>query len=214
MRTATLLLVAALLLVACQNPSTGPTPADVPDVPEAAPASDDVTNVRFETTAGDFVVAVHAAWAPLGAKRFLTLVEEGYYDGAGFYRVAPGFVVQFGIAADPAVTAKWADKRLKDDPVKQTNRRGTITFATAGPNTRTTDVFINYHQNGNLDRQGFAPFGEVVSGMERVYRISSAHGQQPDQRELRRLGNAYLVKNFPKLDYIKKARILPPEAKK
>ncbi|MEN8152233.1 MAG: peptidylprolyl isomerase [Planctomycetota bacterium] len=202
-----ILLLAVLALAACQSKPPRESTVDNPDY-RPAKAPTEVTEVRFETTAGNFVVAVHPDWAPLGAQRFLELVKEGYYDGAGFYRVLSGFVVQFGIAAEPSKTARWKDQKIKDDPVRQSNSQGRITFAkTSSPNSRTTDVFINLGNNGNLDAQGFAPFGEVVSGMDRVFRISSAHGQTPDQAELRRLGNAYLQR-FPKIDYIRNATIV------
>src|SRR6266480_4626369 len=125
-----------------------------------------VYRVRFETSKGDVVIQVRRDWAPLGADRFYTLVRSGFYDGARFFRVLPGFVVQFGIAGDPAINAKWHNANLVDDPVTQSNRRGTITYGTAGPNTRTTQVFINLADNARLDSKGFAPFGEVTEGME------------------------------------------------
>ncbi len=163
--------------------------------------------VRFETTRGTFVVAVTRAWAPLGADRFYNLVEAGFYDEAGFFRVVPGFVVQFGLNADPRANAVWRDARIPDDPVKQTNSRGRLTFATAGPGTRTTQLFISTGSNGNLDGMGFAPFGEVVSGMSVVEAITAEYGQTPDQGRITTEGNAYLKAKFPKLDFIKKASI-------
>ena len=174
----------------------------------------DFYKVKFETSKGDFVVAVTRDWSPVGADRFYTLVKSGFYDGARFFRVLPGFVVQFGIAADPAVTAKWRDANLTDDPVKQSNKRGTITFATGGPNTRTTQVFINLADNGRLlDPKGFSPFGAVSQGMEVVDQFYSGYGEGapdgngPVQKTAESDGNAYLTRDFPKLDYIKKATI-------
>lgn len=164
--------------------------------------------VKFETSKGDFVVQVQPDWAPLGAAQFRSLVEAGFYDGAKFFRVVPGFVVQFGLAADPAVTAKLGTKPIPDDPVKQSNRRGRVTFATAGPNTRTTQLFINLGDNSFLDRQGFAPFGEVVEGMEVVDSIYAGYGEQPNQGQIRMNGNRYLEASFPLLDGIVKASVV------
>ena len=163
--------------------------------------------VKFETSKGDFVVQVNPEWAPLGAAQFRSLVEAGFYDGAKFFRVVPNFVVQFGLAADPEMTAKLGSKPIADDPVKESNRRGRLTFATAGPNTRTTQLFINLGDNTFLDRQGFAPFGEVVEGMEVVDSIHAGYGEQPHQGQIRTQGNRYLEANFPLLDGIIKASI-------
>jgi peptidyl-prolyl cis-trans isomerase A (cyclophilin A) len=165
--------------------------------------------VRFDTSKGPFVVEVHREWAPLGADHFYHLVKSGYYDGARFFRVVPNFVVQFGLAADPAVTAKW-NHPIKDDPVKQSNHAGYLVYATAGPNTRTTQLFINLHDNAPLDSQGFAPFGMVLDeGMKVVEQIYSGYGERPDQGAITARGNAYLTSKFPKMDYIKKATIEP-----
>ena len=163
--------------------------------------------VRMETSEGPIVIEVHPDWAPIGAERFRQLVEDNYYDGARFFRVVPNFVIQFGLAGDPKLTAKW-DKQIDDDPVKQTNRVGSVTFATAGPNTRTAQVFINLRSNQMLDSQGFAPFGMVVEGMNVVEQLYSGYGEQPDQELITNRGNAYLQRNFPNLDYIKKAEIV------
>jgi len=208
------ILFLVLGMVACKSKPPRETTIDNPEL-KPAPMVKTITEVRFETTAGDFVVAVYPDWAPIGAQRFLALVKEGFFDGAAFFRVVPGFVVQFGLAADPSMTARWEDTEIRDDPVTRPNRRGTITFATSGPNTRTTQVFINFSNNGMLDQQGFAPFGAVVSGMENVDRISSGHGQAPDQTKIKRRGNAYLQGSFPRLDYIRNAAIIrrPPEPK-
>jgi peptidyl-prolyl cis-trans isomerase A (cyclophilin A) len=169
-----------------------------------APAS---YQVRFETTRGSFVVAVTRAWAPLGADRFYNLVQAGFFDDAGFFRVVPGFVVQFGLSADARANAAWDTARLADDPVKQANRRGRITFATAGPNTRTTQLFVNTGDNLRLDQMGFAPFGEVVSGMSVVDAIYAGYGETPDQGRITAEGNAYLKQQFPRLDFIRKATV-------
>lgn len=164
--------------------------------------------VKFETSAGDFVVEVQRAWAPLGADRFHDAVSKKFYDGCRFFRIVPKFVVQWGINGDPKTQAKWRESTIKDDPVKESNTRGTITFATGGPNTRTTQLFINLVDNGRLDRLGFAPFGKVVKGMKVVDGLYSGYGESPSQSRIQKNGNAYLKANFPKLDYIKKATIL------
>jgi peptidyl-prolyl cis-trans isomerase A (cyclophilin A) len=167
-------------------------------------------NVAFDTTAGSYVVQVTRAWAPKGADRFYNLVKHGYYDDGRFFRVLPNFMVQFGINGDPKIQAVWREARIPDDPVTQSNKRGFITFATAGPNTRTTQVFINYADNSRLDADGFAPFGQVVSAMEVVDKINAEYRQQPDQGLIQTQGNAYLTKEFPRLDFIKSATIGKP----
>jgi len=169
---------------------------------------------RFDTSKGVFVVEVHRDWAPNGADRFYNLVKNGFYDNVRFFRVISGFMVQFGINGDPRVSAVWRAAEIRDDPVKQRNTRGNITFATRGPNTRTTQVFINFGDNGGLDSQGFAPFGKIVSGMNVVdalyngYGEGAPNGEGPDQGRLQAYGNAYLQKSFPKLDYVKTATIV------
>jgi peptidyl-prolyl cis-trans isomerase A (cyclophilin A) len=174
----------------------------------------DVYEVKFVTTKGDFVIQVTRAWAPLGADRFYNLVKYRYYDGVSFFRVVPGFVVQFGLTGSPAVNKAWTDAKIKDDPVTQSNLPGTITFAMAGPNTRTTQVFINFRNNASLDSQGFAPFGKVTDGMDVVNQLYSGYADSPTshQGEITNQGNAYLEKNFPKLDSIKIATIISPAA--
>ncbi len=169
-----------------------------------------VFKAKFTTTAGDFVVEVHREWAPLGADRFYNLVRYGYFTNAAFFRVVPGFVVQFGLSADPAVNKVWKTATIQDDPVTQSNKRGNLVFATAGPNTRTTQLFINYADNARLDGMGFAPFGSVVEGMDVVDKIYSAYGQSPRQDFITEQGDAYLKDNFPDMDKIKLARIVPP----
>ena len=173
----------------------------------------DTFSVDFTTTKGNFTVQVTRAWAPLGADRFYNLVKHGFFSEAAFFRVVPNFIIQFGLSADPAVNRVWSSAKIKDDPVTQSNNPGYITFATAGPNTRTTQVFINYGDNPSLDGQGFAPFGKVISGLDVVQHLYSnygegaARGEGPDQSRVQTEGNAYLQKNFPQLDYIKKATI-------
>jgi len=164
---------------------------------------------KFSTTAGDFVVEVHRDWAPLGADRFYNLVRNGYFTNAAFFRVVSGFVVQFGLSADPAVNKVWHEARIQDDPVVQSNKRGTLVFATAGPNTRTTQLFINYADNTRLDGMGFAPFGTVVEGMDVVNKIYPGYRESPRQDLIADQGDAYLKANFPDMDKIKAARILP-----
>ncbi|HWQ52414.1 MAG TPA: peptidylprolyl isomerase [Bryobacteraceae bacterium] len=191
-----------------QQPAPAPPPAPEEKKADVPPKTDAKTfRVRFDTSRGPILVEVHRDWAPIGARRFEELVKAGYYNGARFFRVVPNFVVQFGLAADPAVTRKW-DKTIPDDPVLQTNRVGSLVFATAGPNTRTTQLFINLKSNQSLDDQGFAPFAMVVEGMDVVQNIYPGYGENPDQGQITARGNAYLTTAFPKLDYIKKATIL------
>lgn len=171
--------------------------------------------VRFETTKGGFTVEVTRALAPNGADRFYNLVRAGYFKDLAFFRVIPGFMCQFGIHGDPKAAAAWRTAQIPDDPVRASNTRGAITFATAGPNTRTTQLFINFGDNANLDGMGFSPFGKVISGMDVVDKINGEYGEGaprgrgPDQQRVQREGNAYLKKDFPKLDYIQSASILP-----
>jgi peptidyl-prolyl cis-trans isomerase A (cyclophilin A) len=175
---------------------------------EKAPAT---FRVNFDTSKGGFVVEVTRDWAPLGADRFYTMVKSNFFDGSRFFRVLPGFMAQFGLAADPANNKKWP--ALDDDKVTQSNQPGYITFATGGPNTRTTQMFINYGDNARLDKDGFSPFGKVVSGMDVVTKLYGEYGEGapqgggPDQGQIQAQGNAYLESNFPKLDYIKTARL-------
>jgi peptidyl-prolyl cis-trans isomerase A (cyclophilin A) len=174
-----------------------------------------IYKVRFDTSKGPFVLEIHRDWAPNGADRFYNLVKNGFYDNDRFFRVISGFMVQFGVNGDPSISAVWQGANIPDDPVRQSNRPGFITFATAGPNTRTTQVFINYADNQPLDSQGFAPFGRVISGMNVVnalyagYGEGAPQGQGPEQDRIQKEGNAYLMRNFPKLDYVKKATITP-----
>ncbi len=172
-----------------------------------------VYRARFDTSKGAFVIEVHRDWAPNGADRFYNLVKNGFYNSDRFFRVIPGFMAQFGISGDPRISAAWREADIPDDPVTQSNRRGFITFATAGPNTRTTQVFINYADNQTLDGMGFAPFGRVVSGMNVVdalyggYGEGAPQGRGPAQGLIQRQGNSYLMRDFPKLDFIKSAAI-------
>jgi len=169
---------------------------------------------KFTTTKGDFVVEVTRAWSPLGADRFDNLVKYHFFDGAAFFRVLPGFVAQFGLSAKPEISRVWANATIKDDPVTQSNLEGYLTFATAGPNTRTTQVFINLANNQGLDRMGFSPFGKVIEGMDVVEKFYTGYGEGapggngPEQGRIRNEGKAYLDKNFPLLDSIKTAVVV------
>ncbi len=184
-----------------------PAPGKVPAPPAAPETKDKTFKVRFVTGKGPVIIEVHPSWAPLGAEQFRKLVQAKYFDGVRFFRVVPRFVVQFGLAASPAVTRKW-DHEIADDPVTQTNRAGSLSFATKGPGTRTTQIFINLASNQSLDSQGFAPFAQVIEGMELVERFYSGYGERPDQEAITKQGNAYIENNFPNLDYIKTATIL------
>jgi peptidyl-prolyl cis-trans isomerase A (cyclophilin A) len=205
----TTLALCALVLFGCSE-----QPESTPSAPGADERAPDSYKVRFDTSKGQVLVAVNRAWAPLGVDRFYTLVKNRFFDGARFFRVVPGFVVQFGIAGDPALNARWHHASLQDDPVKQSNRRATVSYAAeATPNTRATQIFINLADNARLDRKGFAPFGEVTEGMEVVDQFYSAYGQEPPlgggpmQSRAEAEGNAYFERGFPKLDYVKKATI-------
>ena len=175
--------------------------------------SPETYDVQFTTSKGDFVVRVTRSWAPIGSDRFYNLVTHGYFADAAFFRVVPNFIIQFGLSADPAVNSAWRNARIKDDPVTQSNKPGTITFATAGPNTRTTQLFINFGNNTFLDGQGFSPFGQVTSGMEVVRKLHSGYGEKPDQGAITSQGKVYLDKNFPNLDTIKSATVNPDAPK-
>jgi peptidyl-prolyl cis-trans isomerase A (cyclophilin A) len=178
---------------------------------ETAPATYTAT---FDTSAGPFVITVHRDWAPHGADRFYNLVKNGFFNDLRFFRAIPNFMVQFGIHGEPSVAALWRNARLPVDKVVQSNKRGFVTYAMGGsPDTRTTQVFINFRDNANLDAMGFAPFGEVTTGMDVVDKIYTGYGEGaprgsgPDQGRIQAEGNAYLIKSFPKLDYIKTATV-------
>lgn len=181
-----------------------------PDSPAANLRAPDTYRVRFRTTEGDFVIEVQRDWAPRGADRFYSLVRAGFYDDTRFFRVVEGFVVQFGLSGSPEVNAAWSRAEMQDDPVREMNTRGRVTFATGGPDTRTTQVFINLGDNLRLDGMGFAPFGEVVEGMEVVQALYSGYGDAagPDQGRVADAGNAYLDAEFPELDRILQARVV------
>jgi len=189
--------------------------ADFSDPSKLTAKSPESFKVKFETTKGSFTVEVTRSLAPNGADRFYNLVRSGYFKDLAFFRVITGFMCQFGIHGDPKVSAAWRSAKIPDDPVKASNTRGAITFATAGPNTRTTQLFINFGDNANLDKMGFSPFGKVAEGMEVVDKINSEYGEGapagrgPSQGRVQGEGNAYLKKDFPNLDYIKSASIVP-----
>jgi peptidyl-prolyl cis-trans isomerase A (cyclophilin A) len=171
--------------------------------------------VKFESSKGDFTVSVTREWAPLGADRFYNLAKHHFFDNESFFRVLTGFIAQFGISAYPALNPVWEKATIKDDPVTQSNKKYFLTFATAGPNTRTTQLFINLADNPRLDGMGFAPFGQVTEGMNVVDTLYAGYGEGapggsgPDQDEIQKQGKPYLDKNFPKLDYIKTTTLTP-----
>jgi len=178
---------------------------------ETAP---DKFQVKFDTTKGEFIVEVTRSWSPIGVDHFYSMVKNGYYDNCRFFRVVKDFMVQFGINGDPKLNTIWGSANIKDDPVQQSNTRGYISYAkTAAPNSRSTQLFINFRDNSFLDRQGFSPFGKVINGMNVVDSIYDGYGERPDQGQMRMQGNVYLEKTFPDLDYIKTATIVPAEAK-
>jgi peptidyl-prolyl cis-trans isomerase A (cyclophilin A) len=190
-------------------------PADLTQPAKLTEKAPDTFKVRFDTTKGAVTIEVTRAQAPNGADRFYNLVKAGYFKDIAFFRVIPGFMCQFGINGDPEISKAWREANITDDPVKASNTRGAITFATAGPNTRTTQLFINFGNNANLDGMGFAPFGKVTEGMDVVDKINGEYGEGaprgrgPAQDRVQNEGNAYLKKDFPNLDYIKSATILP-----
>lgn len=205
--------IALLLLIAAGG--CGRTPVLLRQAaPE--PRAPEVFRVRFETSRGPFVVEAQRSWSPAGADRFHYLVRNGFYDENRFFRVINRFMVQFGISGDPKVSAVWGERFIRDEQVLHGNERGTVTFATSGPDERSTQLFINYADNRSLDRQGFAPIGRVVEGMEVVDSLFAGYGEGPpmgrgpDQRRIAEEGNEYLKREFPRLDYITTARIVTP----
>ena len=209
---------AILVLLSLAPPVRADTTADNKAItPSAATATAPATyKVKMATTKGDFVIEVHRDWSPLGADRFYNLVKLGYFTDVAFFRVVKGFMVQFGIHGDPALNRVWRRATINDDPAaKHSNTRGMVTFATAGPNMRTTQLFINYANNSRLDAMGFTPFGKVVEGMKVVDAIDGTYGEGapagngPEQEQIQRQGNVYLKAQFPKLDYIKRATLVP-----
>jgi peptidyl-prolyl cis-trans isomerase A (cyclophilin A) len=202
-----LLFTAALFcgfLAAPARAATDPALLHPASLAATAPAS---FNATFKTTVGTFVVHVTRKWAPNGADRFYNLVKHGFYNGAAFFRVVPGFVVQFGLSPDPMLNPIWGTATIPDDPVMQNNGPGYVTFADAGPNSRTTQLFVDLGNNSRLDAMGFAPFGKVVSGMNVVQKIYSGYGEEPNQGQITSRGDAYLRQNFPQIDRIITAKI-------
>ena len=211
LRRSLAILVPALLLSMFATPAFSQASlANPTTLREQAPAT---YKARFDTSKGVFVLDVQRDWAPNGADRFYNLVKNGFYDNVRFFRVISGFMVQFGINGDPKLSAQWREARIQDDPVKQSNKRGYITYAMAGPNTRTSQVFINFADNAGLDSQGFSPFGRVASGMNVIDALNAEYGEGaprgrgPDQGRLQMEGNAYLQKSYPRMDFVKKATI-------
>ena len=175
----------------------------------------DVFKVRFETTRGSFLIEVHRDWAPRGVDRFYNLVRTGFFDDSRFFRVRPGFIAQFGIPGDPKIAATWREQRIPDDPVRQSNTRGTIAYAMTGPDTRTTQLYINISENSRLDPDGFAPLGRVIEGMEIVDQLYSGYGEDAGggmragkQGKIFEGGNTYLDREFPKLDKLVRASVV------
>jgi peptidyl-prolyl cis-trans isomerase A (cyclophilin A) len=211
---AVLLLCAFILGLASQQAGTPPNYEKLLNPAELNEQAPDEFQAKFTTSKGTIVIHVRRNWAPNGADRFYNLVKSGYYDNCRIFRMIPGFMFQFGINGDPKVNAVWSKATIQDDPVKQSNRKGYVSFAKGGPNTRTTQVFINFaDQNVILDGDGFAPFGTLVKGTDIVnefyfdYLDGPPNGNGPDQGRIVNEGNAYLAKSFPKLDYIKSAVI-------
>jgi peptidyl-prolyl cis-trans isomerase A (cyclophilin A) len=217
--TAIALTIAALLFMIAPGTATAQTDAAARAkllnpalLNETAPEK---FKAKFETSNGEFTIEVTRAWAPIGADRFYNLVKNGYFDNCRFFRVIEGFMAQIGMSGDPKITQAWRTVPIKDDPVKQSNIRGFVTFAkTSAPNTRTTQFFINYDdRNAQLDKDGFAPFGRVIKGMETVDALYNKYADTPNQGMIQVNGNAYLQKEFPKLDFVKTATIVGAVAK-
>jgi peptidyl-prolyl cis-trans isomerase A (cyclophilin A) len=210
-------LFAAVAMVQAEDTKPAAAAPDFTDPAKLTAKAPETFKVQFDTTKGKFIIEVTRSLSPNGADRFYNLVRSGYFKDVAFFRVVPGFMCQFGIHGDPAVSAKWRAANIADDPVKGSNTRGTITFATGGPNTRTTQLFINFGNNVNLDGMGFSPFGKVTAGMDVVDKINGEYGEGapggggPNQGRVQMEGNAYLKKDFPNLDYIKSATILSVE---
>jgi len=209
-RATVLLLVCTVSVLSCNRrepPPREPERETATPPPPATPQGPDSFLVALTTSRGPLTLVVHRAWAPQGADRFYALVKGGFYDGARFFRVVRGFVVQFGLPADPRVGRTWSSQALPDDPVRQPNRRGTLAFASAGPNTRTTQVFINLADNLRLDGLGFAPFARVTTRLGIVDSLDAQYGERPSQDSIRLQGEAYLARAYPHLDRIRTAAI-------
>jgi len=231
MRRLLIFLPLLALAGACSGEKTGGKPVNtgssggrvallLPGSDKSSLTAPAVFKARFETTKGPFVMEVHRDWAPIGADRFYYLVKNGFFDDTRFFRAIEGFMVQFGLSGDPKLSGVWREQYMYDDSVKQSNKRGFVTYAKGGPNTRTTQIFINFADNGrSLDGQGFAPFAQVVEGMEVVdqlykgYGDAAPRGKGPDQSRIRNEGNKYLDADFPQLDKVTKATVVeePPK---
>jgi len=209
----TVVCAVAALCGCSSSPTKSPETSAAAVEPKKAVTAPAQFNVKCDTSKGAFTIEIHRDWAPRGVDHFYELVQERFFDDARFFRVVRNFVVQFGINKDPKVTSLWGRLNLPDDPVKQSNVRGTITYATAGPNTRTTQLFLNLANNRMLDSQGFAPFGKVTDGMAVVDALYAGYGDMPpggagpDPTKIETQGNDYLERYFNRLDYVKTARI-------
>ncbi len=205
-------LVALAVLSGCAAQTNSGATAPEPALPTYTPGViPDSFVVRMNTSKGEVDAIIRSSWAPLGAAQFYDAVSTGYYDGARFFRSIRGFVTQFGLAADPAVTAQWQNKRIADDSVRQSNRRGTLVFASGGPGTRTTQMFVNLRDNARLDGLGFPPIGEIIRGIDAVDSLYTGYGDGPNAPQQNRItseGEAYLAANFPLLDRIITAKVL------
>jgi len=205
-------LAVAILCLGCGTGGDGTVQVNTealmnPDGPEMNKTAPDEFRAKFETSAGDFVIDVKRELGPNGVDRFYNLVRNGFYNEQRFFRVVPGFVAQWGMHGDPEVTAKWDNATIPDDPSKSNNKTGTITYASKGPNTRTTQLFLNLGDNPHLD-QGYPPFGTITEGVETIQAINAEYREKPSQQQIGERGNKYLTKLFPNLDYIKTAYIL------
>src|SRR5689334_19989805 len=204
-----LLLSLTLVLGAC-NPEPAKAPESKPKVSEKAP---DMFTVNLDTSKGPVAIEVHRDWAPIGADHFYNLIKTGFYDDTRFFRVVRNFVVQFGLNGDPKVNRLWSNASLPDDPVREHNVKGTVTYAKLGPNSRSTQLFINLKDNRVLDKDGFAPIGKVITGMDVVESLYNSYGdmpprgQGPDPAKIETQGAEYLANHFPRLDFIKKVTI-------
>lgn len=208
-RTAAALVLVLVSALACSRRDAPPREQERETAapPPASPAPDSFL-VALTTSRGSVAVVVHRSWAPHGADRFYALVHGGFYDGARFFRVVRGFVAQFGLPADPQLGRAWSSQVIPDDAVRQPNRRGTVAFASAGPNTRTTQLFINLADNLRLDALGFAPIGQVVEGLGTVDGLYGQYGERPSQDSIRLQGDTYLKRAYPNLDQIRTATIV------
>ncbi len=212
-------IAAAVLSCAGAKPTTGETSQvaslDDPTAVLAIGAAPDSFDVLFETSQGDFRVRVHRDWAPLGADRFHALVRRGFFNNQRFFRTRAGFIAQFGLHGDPRVIAAWKGRTMPDDSARVTNRRGTLAYAFTTAHTRSTQIFINLADNSRLDAEGFAPFGEIVQGVEVIDRLYAGYDESAGggmragrQGGIEREGNAHLTRDFPRLDYIRRCRVV------